>query len=126
MNKIIISGHLGKDAETTNLGESNVTKFSIATSDGWGDKKTTNWHNIVAWNKEKLAPYLVKGSKLIVVGRLENRSWTAKDGSTRWATEIVAEEIEFAGEKKEQSTRESQITSFESQDGSGGNDELPF
>lgn len=125
LNQITLVGNLGKDAEVTKVGEHTVTKFSIATTDGWGKNETTNWHNCVAWNKDKVAPYLTKGSKVGITGRLEYREWTAKDGMKRSAPEIVANDILLLGEKKEQS-RESQITSFESQDGTGGSDELPF
>ena len=68
VNKVILLGHLGKDAETrfTPSGAS-VTSFTLATNRRWKDQQTgewkdqTDWHNIVLWRSENLAQYLQKG-----------------------------------------------------------------
>ena len=100
VNKVILLGHLGKDAETrfTPSGQS-VTNFSLATSRRWKDQQTgewkeqTEWHNIVLWRAENLAQYLQKGKQVYVEGRLQTRSYDDKDGNKRYATEVVADDV---------------------------------
>ena len=103
MNKVFLSGALGKDPELrhTSTGKA-VVSFSVATNEGSGEKKTTTWHNIVAWEKtaELCAKYLAKGSKVIVEGKITERTWEGKDGKKNYKTEIVASHVEFIGEKK--------------------------
>jgi single-strand DNA-binding protein len=98
VNKVILLGHLGKDAETrfTPSGIS-VSKFSLATSRRSKDQQTgewkenTDWHNIVMWRTENVANYLLKGKQIYLEGRIENRSYEDKDGQKRYITEIVCE-----------------------------------
>jgi single-strand DNA-binding protein len=97
VNKVILLGHLGKDAETkfTPSGVAR-TSFSLATNRRTKDqqsgewKDTTDWHNIVLWKSENLTNYLTKGSRVYVEGRIENRSWEDKEGQKRYMTEIIA------------------------------------
>src|SRR6516225_10556671 len=102
VNKAIVLGHLGKDAETkfTPSGVA-VTKFSVATSSRWKDnhewKKQTDWHNIVLWRQENLANYLTKGKQVYVEGRLQTRSFDDRDGVKRYVTEIVADGVILLG-----------------------------
>lgn len=98
VNKVILLGHLGKDAETrfTPSGIS-VSKFSLATSRRSKDqqtgewKETTDWHNIVMWRTENVANYLLKGKQIYLEGRIESRSYEDKDGQKKYITEIVCE-----------------------------------
>jgi single-strand DNA-binding protein len=105
VNKVILLGHLGKDAETkfTPSGVSK-TSFSLATSRRYQDKATnewkeiTDWHNIVMWRSENIANYLQKGKQVYIEGRIENRSWDDKDtGQKRYITEIVVDELILLG-----------------------------
>jgi len=102
VNKAIVLGHLGKDAETkfTPSGVA-VTKFSVATSSRWKDnhewKKQTDWHNIVLWRQENLANYLTKGKQVYVEGRLQTRSFDDRDGVKRYVTEVVADGVILLG-----------------------------
>jgi len=104
VNKVILIGHLGKDAETrfTPSGVS-VTKFSVATNRRWKDqqsgewKEITDWHNIVLWRSENLTNYLQKGKQVYIEGRIESRSWDDKEGQKRYITEIVCEELILLG-----------------------------
>lgn len=95
-NKTFLSGNLTKDPElrSTSTGKS-VATFSVAVKREYGDE--TDFFNIVVWGKngENCAKYLQKGSKVLVVGQLQNRSYEAKDGSKRTVTEINASEVEF-------------------------------
>src|SRR5580704_15504770 len=104
VNKVILIGHLGKDAETkfTPNGTARTT-FTLATSRRWKDqqsgewKENTDWHNIVLWRAENLASYLQKGKQVYIEGRIESRSWDDKEGQKRYITEIVSEELILLG-----------------------------
>jgi single-strand DNA-binding protein len=104
VNKVILVGHLGKDAETKfTPGGAAVTKFSIATGRRWKDqqsgewKEETDWHNVVLWRAENLANYLLKGKQVYVEGRLHTRSYDDKDGKKQYFTEVVAEDVLLLG-----------------------------
>lgn len=100
VNKVILVGNLGKDAETrfTPSGSARTT-FSMATSRRWKDQQTgewredTTWHNIVMWRQENLANYLTKGKQVYVEGRLQTRSYDDRDGNKRYMTEVVVEDL---------------------------------
>ena len=102
MNKVFLLGNLGKDPEirTTQSGKM-VTSFSLGVQEGFGDRKTTSWHNIVCWEKlaESAGNYLDKGSKVLVEGKIISRSYEGKDGQKRYVTEIVASHLEFLSKK---------------------------
>ncbi|MSV27311.1 MAG: single-stranded DNA-binding protein [Bryobacterales bacterium] len=104
VNKVILVGHLGRDAETKfTPGGAARTSFSVATSRRWKDQQTgdwkeeTDWANITLWRSENLAPYLLKGKQVYVEGRLRTRSYEDKDGKKVYATEVVAEEVILLG-----------------------------
>jgi single-strand DNA-binding protein len=100
VNKVILIGHLGRDAETKfTPGGTSVTKFSVATNRRWKDqqsgewKEETDWSNVTLWKGENVANYLTKGKQVYVEGRLRNRSYEDKDGKKVYATEVVAEDV---------------------------------
>ncbi len=104
VNKVILVGHLGRDAETKfTPGGAAVTKFAIATNRRWKDqqsgewKEETNWTNVVLWRAENLANYLTKGKQLYVEGRIQTRSYEDKDGKKVYATDVVADEVILLG-----------------------------
>ena len=130
MNKVIIIGNLTRDPElnTTPSGVS-VCKFSIAVqrrfvnSEG---EREADFLNIVAWRGlgENCHKYLRKGSKAAVVGNIQTRSYDAEDGTKRYVTEIIADEVEFVGTKRTEETGEEEkpeLTPVEVDDNS-----LPF
>jgi len=98
VNKVILLGHLGRDAETkfTPSGTS-VTNFSLATnrrvkdqqSGEWRDE--TDWHRIVIWQSENIANYLLKGKQVYLEGRLQTRMWEDKEGKKNYTTEVVCQ-----------------------------------
>jgi single-strand DNA-binding protein len=106
INKVMLLGHLGKDAETkfTPNGVSRST-FTIATNRRWKDqqsgewKEETEWHNVILWRAENLANYLLKGKQVYVEGRLQTRSYEDKDGQKRYFTEVVADDLILLGGK---------------------------
>jgi single-strand DNA-binding protein len=104
VNKVILIGHLGRDAETKfTPGGAAVTRFSVATNRRWKDKDSgewkeeTDWSNVVLWRSENLANYLTKGKQVYVEGRLQTRSYEDKDGKKVYATEVVAEDVILLG-----------------------------
>jgi single-strand DNA-binding protein len=104
INKVILVGHLGRDAETKfTPGGAAVTKFSVATNRRWKDqqsgewKEETDWHNVILWRAENLANYLTKGKQVYVEGRLQTRSYDDKDGKKQYFTEVVAEDVLLLG-----------------------------
>ena len=108
VNKVILVGNLGRDAETkfTPSGAS-FSRFSVATTRSWKDqqsnewKEETNWTNVVVWRQENLANYLTKGKQVYVEGRLQTRSYDDKDGKKVYTTEVVADEIILLGGRGE-------------------------
>jgi len=104
VNKVILLGHLGKDAETkfTPNGVSRST-FTLATNRRWKDQQTgefkeeTDWHNCVMWRSENIANYLLKGKQVYLEGRLQSRSWEDKEGQKRYITEVVCDELILLG-----------------------------
>lgn len=100
VNKVILVGHLGKDAETKfTPGGTSVTKFSVATNRRWKDGQTgewkdeTNWTNVTLWKAENVAQYLTRGKQVYVEGRLQTRSYDDKDGKKVYATDVVADDV---------------------------------
>ena len=101
MNKVILIGNLTKDPEltTTNNGVS-VCRFTLAISRRYANaegERETDFINIVVWRAlaDNCHKFLKKGSKTAVVGNMQSRSYDANDGTKRYITEVVAEEVEF-------------------------------
>ena len=102
MNKVFLIGNLTRDPElrTTQSGIS-VCSFSIAVNRRFRNQQTgqqeTDFINITAWRQlgELCARYLSKGRKVAVEGVIQVRSYDAQDGSKRYVTEVVADNVEF-------------------------------
>ena len=107
VNKVILIGHLGRDAETryTTTGVP-VTRFTLATNRRVKDAATgewrdeTDWHNIVVWRQENVAQFLTKGKQVYVEGRLQTRSYDDRESNQkRYITEVVADEVFLLGSR---------------------------
>jgi single-strand DNA-binding protein len=104
VNKVILLGNLGKDAETkfTPSGVARST-FTLATSRRWKDqqsgewKEETDWHNILLWRAENVANYLLKGKQVYIEGHLQTRSYEDKDGQKKYFTEVVCDDLILLG-----------------------------
>lgn len=104
VNKVILIGNLGNEPETkyTPSGAA-ITNISVATSESWKDKQTgeqqekTEWHRVVFFGRlaEIAGEYLRKGSKVYIEGRLQTEKYTDKAGVERYATKIVANEMQM-------------------------------
>lgn len=103
MNKVILIGNLTKDPElSTTTGGISFCRFTLAVSKRFsGEDKTADFINIIVWRAqaENCSKYLKKGSKAAIVGNIQTRSYDAQDGSKRYVTEVVAEEVEFLGSR---------------------------
>ena len=102
VNKVILIGNLGKDPEVRRLENgAMIASFPLATSEVYTDKNSgekkeiTDWHDIVLWRglAEIAEKYIRKGTKIYVEGKLNKRSWQDKEGNTRYATEVVGDDI---------------------------------
>ena len=108
LNKVILIGNLTADPElkATPSGTS-VCSFNVAINRYSKEPyaKKVDFFTVVAWQQkaEFVSRYFKKGQAIVVCGRLENREWTDKNGNKRISTEIIAEEISFAGGKEVQS-----------------------
>ncbi len=105
MNKVILIGNLTKDPEisTTQSGIS-VCKFTLAISRRFTNaegERETDFINIVTWRTlaDNCHRFLKKGSKAAVVGMVQTRSYEGNDGTKRYITEVVADEVEFISTK---------------------------
>jgi len=100
-NKVQLIGHLGQDPDIKTFeNEKKVANMSLATSEQYknaqGEKVTeTQWHTVVAWGKlaEIAEKYLVKGTEVVVEGKLVNKNYTDKQGIKRYVTEVQANEL---------------------------------
>ena len=107
MNHVFLMGRVGQDPEVKEVAQTQVCKFSLATSESYkknGEKVTdTTWHNLVFWGKQCdiLKRYVHKGDQLLVEGKIVIRKYDDKNGVTHWATEIICDKFEFIGGKKE-------------------------
>jgi len=105
VNKVILVGNLGRDAELRYTpGGAAVATLNMATTEIWNDKggqrqEKTEWHRIVLWGKtaESLNEYLTKGKQIYVEGRLQTRQWDDKDGNKRYTTEIRGDRVVLLG-----------------------------
>lgn len=96
VNKLILVGNTGKDAEMrfTPNGKP-VTSFSVATSSGYGDRKETTWFTVTTFGKtaEFANEHIGKGSMVYVEGRVKLNQYEGKDGKTHANLEVVANEV---------------------------------
>lgn len=105
INRVILIGNVVRDPELrTTQGGASVCNFTIAVNrrpkKDSGDQQA-DFIPIVAWRQlaELCGKYLEKGKKCAVVGSLQTRSYEAQDGSKRYVTEVMADEVEFLGGK---------------------------
>lgn len=106
MNKVFLIGNLTKDPETVATPNSVKCKFTVAVNrnrpaaDG---SKQTDFFPVICWGgqAENCGRYLKKGSKVGLSGAIQTRNYDAPDGTKRYVTEIVADEVQFLSTKSE-------------------------
>lgn len=106
VNKVIIVGNLGRDPEIRYMPSGDaIANIAVATSYKSKDRNTgeqkeqTEWHRISFFGRlaEIVGQYLKKGSSVYVEGRLQTRKYTDKDGVEKYATDIIAEQMQMLG-----------------------------
>lgn len=101
LNKAMLIGHVGADPEVrTSAGGKRVATLSLATDRRWTDRsgvshQKTEWHRVIAWDRlaDVAERFVKRGDRLFVEGRLEYRSWEDPTGRTRYATEVIADDL---------------------------------
>lgn len=131
MNKIVLIGNLTADPvlRATPNGTS-VCNFTLAVNrrfPGADGQKVTDFFNVVAWRglADTCNKYLAKGKKAAIVGELQARTYTAKDGTTRMSLDVGADEVEFLSPKDEEKPRQMTPADPEKLDDISS-DDLPF
>mgnify|MGYP006273040841 CR=1 FL=1 len=108
INRVILLGNLGADPEVRYLPSGGqVTSLRVATTMRYKDKdsgerkEVTEWHRVTFFNAlaEISGTYLKKGSQIYLEGRLQTRKWQAQDGTDRYTTEIVGNELIMLGSR---------------------------
>lgn len=129
MNKTIIMGRLAKEPELRYTSNNKaVCNFTLAVNKRF-ERDKADFFPVVAWEKtgEFCGKYFEKGRQVVVVGRLQTRTWDDDNGQKHYVTDIVAEEAYFADSKK---AGQAQTDNTEAEPGGfypvDNNDELPF
>ena len=141
MNKVILIGNLTRDPElTTTTSGISVCRFSLAISRKFTNsegERETDFINVVVWRNlaDNCHKFLRKGSKAAIIGNLQTRTYDAQDGTKRYVTEVVAEEVEFVGTRSTDEGNQDAGTDAGTQGGNQGgttkltpiqDDTLPF
>lgn len=123
MNKVILIGRLTKDPElrTTPTGTA-TTSFTVAVDRTFVNQQTgqreADFINCVAWRKqaENISRYCFKGTQVAVEGRIQTRNYDAQDGTKRYVTEVICDNVTFLGSKNSNSRDDSSFVSDSSSD----------
>lgn len=123
MNKVILIGRLTRDPElrTTPSGTA-TTSFTIAVDRTFVNQQTgqreADFINCVAWRKqaENISRYCFKGSQVAVEGRIQTRNYEAQDGTKRYVTEVICDNVTFLGSKNSNNNDDSSMMSEPSSD----------
>ena len=107
MNKVILMGRLARDPDVrTTQGGKSVARMTLAVDrrKGADGQQDADFLALIAWEKiaNIAANYLHKGSKILVEGRLQSRSYDAQDGSKRYITEVIVSNLEFCESRRQE------------------------
>lgn len=117
MNKVILMGRLTKEPELKQTpNQISVVQFSLAVNRRFvkEGQQEADFINCVAWRQtaEFISRYFHKGSMIAVAGSIQTRSWEGQDGKRQYATEVLADEVYFTGEKKLENQSQPQADIF--------------
>lgn len=118
INKVILSGVVGKEPEFKKINNSSLVNFSIAMHEKTKQKnEITQWVNLVAWGKtaEYVANYIHSGDSIFVEGKLKNSDYTDKNGAKVYKTEILVNEITFIKSSKKNAENGNDANSYNQQ-----------
>jgi len=121
MNKVILAGRLVRDPKLryTQTGKT-VASFTLAVNRRFShnnEQQTADFIPIIVWDKlaEVCSKHLFKGSQVLIEGRMQVRNYEAQDGSKRYVTEVIVQELEFMGTKPIAVTTENKPLSTQAQ-----------
>ena len=125
MNKVIFTGRLTADPELRQSGDTTITRFNLAV-DRRGKRDEADFFSCTAFNKlaEFAKNYLVKGTKILLEGRIQNNNYTDRDGKKVYGFQVIADSIEFAGAKTERTAEK--VEDFVKVPDNVDDEELPF
>ena len=137
MNSVVLIGRLTKDPEVRYIADNQkaVATFSIAVDRPFAKEKTADFFNIVVFGKpaENCEKFLAKGRMVGIQGRIQNDSYTDKEGTKKYKTDIIADRVEFLewGDKAQKSGGPSELPRGNAQIPDGfqaldDDDEIPF
>lgn len=104
----MLIGNVGMDPEVRYLDNSQakVARLRIATTESYTDRngekrENTEWHTVTCWRRlaDLVERYVKKGTQLYVEGRLQTREWTDQSGNKRFATEVLADNVQLLGRR---------------------------
>ena len=143
--KLIVVGNLGGDPEMKEVNGQAVTTFSLATNRRWNNAQgqqvdETTWFRVSVWGRraEVANEYLMKGSKVLVEGRLKPdadtggpRLWTRQDGTPAASFEVTADNFSFVGSKSDNASETPRAEPVQRQQAAepqffASEDEIPF
>lgn len=129
MNKAILTGRLTRDPEirVTQDGQTTIARFGLAVDRKQKEQKA-DFFNLTAFNKtaQFAEKYLKKGTKVNVIGRLQNDEYTNRDGQKVTQTIVIVEEVEFCESKKQEEKTEEKPDGFMDIPKDIDSEELPF
>lgn len=127
LNKVMLIGHVGQDPEVRmTAAGGKIAKLSLATNRRAGDKDKTDWHRLTVFGKlaDVVEQWVHKGDRLYVEGRIEYSQTQADDGTPRYWTDVVANEMVMLGGRGQDAPDEAPTSS--GAPAKSHNDGLPF
>lgn len=118
LNKAILMGRITRDPELKYTPNNvAVCTFTVAIDRRFvrqGEERQADFINVVAWRQqaEFVAKYFTKGRMINVVGSIQTRSWDDQNGTKRYATEVIADEINFCGDSRPDNVQGGQAPSY--------------
>lgn len=109
VNKVILIGNVGREPEVSYTGSgSAIANLTVATSERWKDKQgqqqeRTEWHRVKAFGRlaEIIGEYTAKGQQIYIEGSIRTDKYTAQDGTEKFSTYVVANEMQMLGSKRD-------------------------
>ena len=113
-NKVFLCGRSTRDCEVRESGETKVARYTLAVDRKYSKEKETDFINCVCFGKtaEFAEKFVKKGTKIIVIGRIQTGSYTNKDGQKINTTDVVVEEHEFCESKSSEPTEKANDNDF--------------
>ena len=110
VNKVILVGNITRDAEVRAVGQNQVARFGLATSNKYRNSQgetveETEFHNIEYWGNSGVFQYLKKGQQVFVEGSIKTDKWTGQDGVEKSIVKIKALSLQLLGSRPQAQTQ---------------------